>query len=138
MSVRFARTRADHRGEIRDDYLEAIHELQTARVTDLSRLMGVSHVTVVRTLSRLAKQGLVVTARGKPVTLTPLGRKLALQAKDRHAVVIEFLLMLGVPREQAEIDAEGIEHHVSERTLAGIRTLMQNLADLRPPDPPTP
>jgi len=39
------------------------------------------------------------------------------QSKKRHNIVLEFLLNLGVDNKTASADAEGIEHHVSEKTL---------------------
>lgn len=122
---RFRRTRADHRDEISEDYVEAIAELIAergeARVRDLSEMMGVSHVTVSRTVTRLVSAGLVVTEPYRPIELTDAGRRLAEECERRHEVVLEFLLKLGVPRNQAELDAEGIEHHVSEKTIDAMR-----------------
>lgn len=128
-STRFDRTRLAHRDETREDYVEAIADLAGgstgARVTDLAKMMGVSHVTVVRIVTRLAKVGLVETSRGRPVKLTEAGRQLAATVRQRHAVVLAFLTHIGVPAVQAEIDAEGIEHHVSETTLAIMRAMVE-------------
>lgn len=124
-ATRFDRTRRAHQSEIGEDYVEAIQQLSSgtngARVTDLAALMGVSHVTVVRTVSRLGKAGLVETSRGKPVRLTRAGTALALKARRRHEAVLAFLRGIGVSAKQAEIDAEGIEHHVSEETIRAMR-----------------
>lgn len=118
---RFRGTRAAHEDETAEDYVEAIaDEIKASgecRVRDLVRLMGVSHVTVSRIVSRLAKEGLVRTAPYEPIELTADGRKLAARARRRHEAVLAFLLAIGVPRAQAEVDAEGIEHHVSEATI---------------------
>ncbi|HBS28437.1 MAG TPA: transcriptional regulator MntR [Phycisphaerales bacterium] len=118
---RFARTRADHRDETAEDYAEAIADLldagRPARVGDLARLMGVSHVTVSRIVARLRDLGLVLAEPYRPIELTPAGRRLAERSRARHETVLTFLLAIGVPRKQAEIDAEGIEHHVSDATV---------------------
>jgi DtxR family manganese transport transcriptional regulator len=42
-------------------------------------------------------------------------------SRERHAVVLQFLRTLGVSEDTALSDAEGIEHHVSEETLAAMR-----------------
>ena len=122
---RFKRTRADHAHETAEDYVEAIALLVErdgeARVGDLAKLMGVSHVTVSRIVGRIARAGLVEAVRHRPITLTPAGTQLAAAARERHEVVLGFLLAIGVPREQAEIDAEGIEHHVSIETIDAMR-----------------
>lgn len=126
-SKRFTRTRADHAHETAEDYVEAIALLiergGEARVGDLARLMGVSHVTVSRIVGRIAREGLVTAVRYKPIVLTPAGERLAAEARERHEVVLGFLLAIGVPRENAEIDAEGIEHHVSTETIDAMRRI---------------
>lgn len=117
----FRRTRSDHASETAEDYVEAIAETIAAngacRNADLARLFAVSHVTVNKTIGRLQKEGLVTTEPYGPVELTPAGEKLAEKARRRHAIVLEFLLSLGISRQVAEVDSEGIEHHVSEETL---------------------
>lgn len=127
---RFARTRAAHRDETAEDYVEAIAGLidsaGEARVRDLSRLMGVSHVTVTRIIARIGELGLVSTEPYKPITLTAAGRRMAEMARRRHDVVLGFLLAIGVPRKQAEIDAEGIEHHVSAATIRAMERVARS------------
>ncbi|MEO1128372.1 MAG: manganese-binding transcriptional regulator MntR [Planctomycetota bacterium] len=117
----FRRTRADHRDETAEDYVEAVATLVEshgeARVRDLARMMGVSHVTVSRIVKRLCDQGLLTTEPYRPIELTSRGRTLAENARQRHEIVERFLRALGVSAKQAAIDAEGIEHHVSRETL---------------------
>src|SRR5438477_52032 len=88
-SARFRSTRAAHRDETAEDYVEAILQIGDgeARVRDLAGLMGVSHVTVIRIMSRLTREGLVKTAQHRPVELTAKGRRLAARARERHGVV---------------------------------------------------
>ncbi|MBS1715171.1 MAG: manganese-binding transcriptional regulator MntR [Armatimonadetes bacterium] len=121
---RFNRTRDAHRTELAEDYVEAILELiqekGEARLTDLSERFGVAHPTVSKTLKRLETAGLVALRPYKSANLTDAGRTLAEECKARHAKVVAFLLALGVDRETAEIDAEGIEHHVSDTTLTAM------------------
>ena len=120
-SQAFKRIRRDHASEIAEDYVEAIadmvEEQGACRVRDLSERFGVTHVTVVRTLQRLERDGLAITQPYKPVELTAQGKRLATKCKRRHEIVLEFLLALGVPSKTAAADAEGIEHHVSDATL---------------------
>jgi DtxR family manganese transport transcriptional regulator len=122
---RFRRTRAAHASERTEDYVEAIAQLEQeqgeARVGELARMMGVSHVTVSRLVTRLAKDGLVDARPYRPMTLTRNGRQLAAQMAERHRVVLAFLRWLGVPERHAQLDAEGIEHHVSEATISAMR-----------------
>lgn len=121
VSVPHRRTRSDHASETAEDYVEAIAEIiaekSTCRVVDLATRFAVSHVTVSRTLSRLVSLDLVETEPYQPVRLTRQGRVLASRSKERHEVVYQFLIALGVSPKTAAIDTEGIEHHVSPETL---------------------
>jgi DtxR family manganese transport transcriptional regulator len=115
------RTRQEHAEETAQDYAEMIAELidttGEARVIDLARRLGVTHVTVGRTLQRLRREGLVTFQPYRSIFLTASGRRLAEEARHRHEVVVEFLQSLGIPAAVAHSDAEGIEHHVSRETL---------------------
>src|SRR5580698_4313408 len=118
----FRRSRRDRALETAQDYVEAIADLTIARgearVVDLARRLGVTHVTVNRTLARLQKSGYVKTEPYRAIFLTDAGDKLAAECKRRHDTVVSFLRLLGVSERIAELDAEGIEHHVSPETLA--------------------
>jgi DtxR family manganese transport transcriptional regulator len=124
-----ARRRKDHSQELAQDYVEMIAELISktgeARLIDLARGLGVTHVTASRTLQRLQRQGLVTTQPYRSIHLTAPGRNLAKESRDRHEVVVRFLISLGVPSTVAELDAEGIEHHVSRETLAAFLKHLQ-------------
>lgn len=115
-------TRREHAAETAEDYVEAIADLSSskgeARVVDLARRLGVTHVTVNRTLARLQREGHVAVRPYKAILLTAAGRRLADECRHRHSVVVAFLRSLGIAEKTAEIDAEGIEHHVSPETLA--------------------
>jgi DtxR family transcriptional regulator, manganese transport regulator len=117
-----ARTRKDHSQELAQDYVEMIADLIAAsgeaRLTDLARGLGVTHVTASRAVRRLQRQGLVTAQPYRSIFLTAAGRNLARESRNRHEIVVRFLLSLGVPSAIAESDAEGIEHHVSRETLA--------------------
>jgi DtxR family manganese transport transcriptional regulator len=120
--VSFHRTREEHAQETSQDYVELIGELIAergeARVTDLARRLGVTHVTVNRTIQRLRRGGLVTGLPYRSIFLTDEGRRLAEESRRRHEIVSGFLKSLGVPETVAHVDAEGMEHHVSAETLA--------------------
>ena len=122
-------SRRDRAGEVAQDYVEAIADLSAslgeARVVDLARRLGVTHVTVNRTLARLQRAGHVNTKPYRATFLTEAGHKLAAECKQRHEIVATFLRRLGVSEKAAEMDAEGIEHHVSPETLAAFERLLQ-------------
>jgi len=125
----FRRSRRDRASETAQDYVEAIADLTVAtgeaRVVDLARRFGVTHVTVNRTLARLRAAGYVNTKPYRAIFLTVAGRRLAAECGRRHQTVVAFLRSLGIPARVAEMDAEGIEHHVSPETLAAFERRLQ-------------
>lgn len=117
----FEITRKAHRSEINEDYVELIADLidqmGEARPVDIAGRMGVKQPTVSKILARLHREGLVVRRPYRSVFLTDEGRELAETCRERHRLVVSFLVALGLDEATAEQDAEGIEHHVSDRTL---------------------
>jgi DtxR family manganese transport transcriptional regulator len=126
---RFGKTRTAQSTALLEDYAELIADLLAmngeARPTDVARRLGVSHATAIKTIARLKREGLATSKPYRGVFLTPQGHELADRVRARHRLVVEVLLALGVPREAAESDAEGIEHHVSEATLAAFSRFLQ-------------
>lgn len=128
----FERVRQAHQTETAEDYVELIADLievnGEARVVDLSKRFGVSHATVNKTIARLKKLGLVDSQPYRSLFLTEEGRELAYNCKHRHIVVVNFLKAIGVSERVAEMDAEGVEHHVSQETLEAFQRYidMQN------------
>jgi DtxR family transcriptional regulator, manganese transport regulator len=122
-------TRREHASEIAEDYVEAIADLIAergeARVVDLAKRLGVTHVTVNRTIARLQKGGFASAQPYRAIFLTEKGRTLAASCKSRHETVVAFLRSLGISERIAEMDAEGIEHHVSPETLAAFKTTLR-------------
>ena len=125
---RFARVRTDHSSELAEDYVEIIqiliNEDGDARLTEISTRMGVAHPTVSKALKKLHREGLVIVRPYKSILLTEKGRILAEECRKKHQDVVLFLLALGIDKETAETDAEGIEHHVSPRTLKVMRNFV--------------
>ena len=69
-------------------------------------------------IQRLQREDLVESRPYRSIFLTNAGRDLAEASRKRHKIVYDFLVSIGVPPQIAEEDAEGIEHHVSPKTLA--------------------
>jgi len=117
----FERVRQDHAQEMAEDYAEMILELEeadrTIRPADLARRLGVTHVTVLRALDRLARNGILVRDERLGIRLSLAGRALGAACRSRHQLVVAFLERLGVPPEVAAVDGEGMEHHISPVTL---------------------
>ena len=102
---------------------EIIDQRNQCRLVDLAEYFGVSHVTANRTVARLQKEGLLATEPYQPIGLTPKGRRLATRCRERHEIVYRFLRSIGIDETTAAIDAEGIEHHVSPKTLKRFKEL---------------
>ncbi|HKN04071.1 MAG TPA: manganese-binding transcriptional regulator MntR [Buttiauxella sp.] len=121
----FRQVREAHRRELIDDYVELIsdliREVGEVRQVDMAARLGVSQPTVAKMLKRLASVGLIEQIPWRGVFLTAEGEKLAQISRERHQVVENFFLALGISPDTARIDAEGVEHHVSEETLAVFR-----------------
>jgi DtxR family manganese transport transcriptional regulator len=124
----FEKVREAHQTELAEDYVELIADLIAAhgeaRAVDLAQRLGVTHATVNKTVQRLMREGLVESRPYRAIFLTAEGQALADRARARHSLVRDFLIALGVDRETAESDAEGIEHHVSPTTLAAFRRFL--------------
>ncbi len=91
---------------------------------DLVAHFDVTHATVSNTVSRLQRDGLVETEPYQPIRLTSRGKSLASKSRARHEIVRAFLKRIGVSAQVAEIDSEGIEHHVSAETLKAMRLVL--------------
>ena len=121
-AAKFDRIRRAHQSEVAEDYVEMISDLieetGEARTVDLAARFGVTSPTVNAIVRRLQREYLVETRPYRSIFLTEAGKALAESSRARHQIVQDFLVTIGVPETIAEEDAEGVEHHVSEETLA--------------------
>jgi DtxR family manganese transport transcriptional regulator len=126
---RFGKTRTAQATALLEDYAELIADLLAtggeARPTDIARRLGVAHATAIKAIARLKREGLATSRPYRGVFLTEAGERLAERVRARHRLVVDVLLALGVPAEAAEADAEGIEHHVSDATLAAFSRFLR-------------
>ena len=83
-----------------------------------TRLRIVRVPKLVPALERLKREGYVTSRPYRGVFLTEAGAALAERVRARHRLIVDTLCAIGVPAEAAEADAEGMEHHASEATLA--------------------
>ena len=119
---RFGQARAARSATLIEDYVELIADLHAvhgeARATEIAKRLGVAHPTALKTIARLKREGLVTSRPYRGVFLTESGAALAERVRARHRLIVDTLCAIGVPPEAAEADAEGMEHHASEATLA--------------------
>ena len=121
ISMSFSKVRNAHKTENTEDYLELISEMHNlngeARIVDIAKRLGIAQATANKTIKRLQNQGYVNKEPYRSLFLTLKGQKIASFSKKRHITVYNFLINLGLDPKTAEADSEGIEHHVSEKTL---------------------
>jgi len=121
LEMSFSKVRNAHKTENTEDYLELIADLHNkngeARIVDIAKKLGIAQATANKTIKRLQSQGYVNKEPYRSLFLTLKGQKIASNSKQRHKIVYEFLINLGLDASTAEADSEGIEHHVSLKTL---------------------
>jgi Mn-dependent DtxR family transcriptional regulator len=92
-----------------------------ATTLDISRYMNVSAPSVTKMLKRLDKNGYLYYEKYHGISLTPTGDQLAETIRQKHGTLLEFFEILGIGREIANQDAEGVEHHLNAKTVRQIR-----------------
>ena len=117
----FKKVRDAHRTENTEDYLEIIADLLNtkgeARIVDIASELDIAQATANKTIQRLQGQGFIKKEPYRSIFLTLKGQEVASVSKKRHIIVLTFIKNLGLDARTAEADAEGIEHHVSDKTL---------------------
>ena len=124
----YSNIRNQNKNEILEDYVEAIQEISEikgdVKNADLAIHFGVSQATINKNIKRLISSKLATSEPYRSIFLTDEGKKLAQISKEKHNIVYQFLIKLGVSKKIAQYDSEGIEHHVSDETLK----LMKNFS----------
>ncbi len=106
-------------------YLETIYVLNqksdSVRSIDVCEYMGYSKPSVSRAVGLLKKEGLIDVSAEGFLTLTKTGEQTAKKLFERHTILSEFLISLGVDEETATEDACRIEHVISEKSFEAIK-----------------
>ena len=109
-------------------YLESILILSSkssrVRSIDVCEFMGFSKPSVSRAVSLLKSGGYINVDADGYLTLTKMGMDVARKMYDRHKLLTEFLISLGVDEKIASIDACKIEHHISDESFEAITRKM--------------
>jgi len=128
INSQYSNIRNQNKNEILEDYVEAIQEISEikgdVKNADLAIHFGVSQATINKNIKRLISSKLATSEPYRSIFLTDEGKKLAAISKEKHNIVYQFLIKLGVSKKIAQYDSEGIEHHVSDETLK----LMKNFS----------
>ena len=127
----YIHTRKAHENELAEDYVELIEDLISkegeARIVDIADHLGISKATVNQTINRLVKKGFLKSKPYRSIYLTEKGKSTAVHARQRHTIVYDFLIALGLDKETAELDSEGIDHHVGDKTQNKLKNLTKKL-----------
>jgi len=114
-----------------EDYLERISELIKtkgyARVVDIAAELKISQASVTTMVQRLDGEGLVKYEKYRGMVLTSAGEEVAARIAHRHALLTNFLTLLGLAKEVVDHDVEGMEHHVSTETFDVLEKLNRYL-----------
>ena len=106
-------------------YLETIYILSrkssAVRGIDVGSYMGFSKPSVSRAIGILKNDGLVKTDENGYIKLTQLGEERAQHIYERHTLLSQLLMNIGVDEETATEDACRIEHYISEKTFDAIK-----------------
>ena len=109
-------------------YLETIlilsREKENVRSIDISEYMGYSKPSVSRAVGLLKERNLITVEKEGYIHLTDEGRTLAEKILERHTILTELLIRMGISRETASNDACRIEHVISDETFEAIRNHM--------------
>jgi len=110
-----------------EDYLERIHELIEekgyARVVDIASSLQVKQASVTSMVQKLGELGYLNYEKYRGLVLTEKGKQVARNIQKRHETLSRFFSLFRLPAETQKRDIEGIEHHLSARTV-------ETLADL--------
>ena len=109
-----------------EDYFETIYMLKqkngSVRAIDVVNELGFSKPTVSVALKNYKEAGLVTVSENGHLSLTALGREIAEPIYERHNLIADFLVALGVDKEIACQDACKLEHDLSEESFKALKT----------------
>ena len=115
--------------ESAEDYLESILVLQQrrgqVRSIDIVNELGYSKPSVSIAMKKLRENGYISMAGDGTITLNDSGLEIASRVYQRHRVITELFVLLGVDREAAAEDACRVEHDLSQETFARILEFVQ-------------
>lgn len=119
-----------HLQESGEMYLETIYVLSQkrggVRSIDVGEYMGYSKPSVSRAVGLLKQGGYVTADSDGFLSLTEEGKRVASKMYERHTLLTEFFVSLGVDEDTAAEDACKIEHDISDKTFNAIKGFVNN------------
>ena len=117
----------------KEDYLEAILMIEKTKnkvkSVDIARFLNVSKPGVTKAMNALREDGYIEDSYYSEIVLTNSGRLQASEILYKHNTIRNFLIMLGVDKENAEIDCCKIEHVISDKTFEQIKNFINKKGD---------
>src|SRR5512140_1971013 len=112
-----------------EDYLERIHEMieqkSYARVVDIASTLKVKQASVTVMVQKLAERGYILYEKYRGLVLPEEGRAVAREIQNRHATLSRFFSLFDLDLETQRQDIEGMEHHLSPKTVKVLSDLTQ-------------
>ncbi len=112
-------------------YLETIYVLakqkNTVRSVDVAEALNYSKPSVSRAVGLLKNGGYLTVEKDGFLRLTDLGTEVGKKIYERHTLLENFLLSMGVSPTTAEEDACKMEHAISDETFRAIQKFVQNM-----------
>ena len=106
-------------------YLEAIYVLlqrnKKIRAIDIGAYLGYTKPSVSRAVGLLKNSDYIMVDGDGYITMTPKGEQFAEQLYERHIVLTNMFIALGVDEETASEDACRIEHVISDKSFAAVK-----------------
>ena len=121
--------------ESAEDYLEMILVIKrkkgSVRSIDIAREMNFSKPSISIAMKKLQKDGLIEINQRREIDLTPAGREIAERIYERHVVISEILMRIGVEETTAVKEACRIEHVISQDSFEKLKEAVKagNLID---------
>ncbi|HKQ21434.1 MAG TPA: transcriptional regulator MntR [Nitrososphaeraceae archaeon] len=131
-AIRYANNvKKEDRTDRMEDYLEVIYELVKekgyATTVDISSYLNVSSPSVTKMVQKLDETGYLKYEKYRGIKLTNEGIRIARNIRNRHGLLAEFFMMIGIDEETANNDAEGIEHHLHSETMRKLEEFINEL-----------
>lgn len=112
-------------GESAENYLETIlilgQKKPVVRSVDIAAELGFSKPSVCVAMRNLREKGFIETNSDGSITLTDIGKEIAENVLQRHETITDWLIRIGVSKDQAAVDACRIEHVISRESFECLR-----------------
>ena len=112
-----------------EDYVELVYNLQQEKekvhTNDVAHALNINPASVTEIFQKLSNEGYIYYEKYFGVSLTQKGKDIALKTKNRHEILKNFLILLGVNEKIADQDACKIEHNVDKITMEKLKKFVK-------------